>query len=210
MFKQLPAHSVDVIVTSPPYNLGINYSRYQDTLSAPDYLEWTNTWIAAAARVLRPDGSLFLNVGAKPSDPWTALDVAQAARSHLRLQNIIHWIKSIAIERSSAGAAAGLTRDLAVGHYKPINSDRFLNDCHEFIFHLTPLGDPRASIGSRSACRTRISRTSPAGVRRPRASAAAGTRGSSRTRRSSAATAIDRIRRRFRRGCPSSACGFTG
>jgi len=140
VFKQLPAHSVDVIVTSPPYNLGINYSRYQDTLSATDYLEWTNSWIAAAARVLRPNGSLFLNVGAKPSDPWTALDVAQAARAHLRLQNIIHWIKSIAIERSSAGAAAGLTRDLAIGHYKPINSDRFLNDCQEFIFHLTPLG----------------------------------------------------------------------
>ncbi len=30
--------------------------------------------------------------------------------------------------------------DLAVGHYKPINSDRFLNDCHEFIFHFTPQG----------------------------------------------------------------------
>ena len=140
VFQQLPAHSVDVIVTSPPYNLGIHYSRYQDTLSAPDYLAWTNAWVAAAARVLRPDGSLFLNVGAKPSDPWTALDVAQAARSHLRLQNIIHWIKSIAIDQSSAGAAAGLTRDLAVGHYKPINSNRFLNDCHEFIFHLSPQG----------------------------------------------------------------------
>jgi site-specific DNA-methyltransferase (adenine-specific) len=30
---------------------------------------------------------------------------------------------------------------LAVGHYNPINSDRFLNDCHEFIFHLTPVAD---------------------------------------------------------------------
>ena len=140
VFSHLDPHSVDVIVTSPPYNLGIAYNRYQDTLSGPDYLEWTNAWIAAAARVLRPDGSLFLNVGAKPSDPWTALDVAQAARGHLRLQNLIHWIKSIAIDRSSAGAAAGLTKDLAVGHYKPINSDRFLNDCHEFIFHFTPVG----------------------------------------------------------------------
>jgi len=137
VFAQLDAHSVDVIVTSPPYNLGIGYNRYQDTLPRADYLEWTNAWIGAAARVLRPDGSLFLNVGAKPSDPWTAFDVVQAARPHLRLQNIIHWIKSIAIERESAGLAAGLTRDLAVGHYKPINSDRFLNDCHEFVFHLT-------------------------------------------------------------------------
>ena len=141
VLSHVEAQSVDVIVTSPPYNLGIAYNRYQDTLSGADYLEWTHSWIAAATRVLRPDGSLFLNVGAKPTDPWTALDVAQAARSHLRLQNVIHWIKSIAIDRESAGVAAGLTRDLAVGHYKPINSDRFLNDCHEFVFHLTRNGE---------------------------------------------------------------------
>src|SRR5689334_18948710 len=72
VFAQLRPQSVDVIVTSPPYNLGIRYNRYQDTLSREDYLEWTNAWVAAAARVLAPDGSLFLNVGAKPSDPWTA------------------------------------------------------------------------------------------------------------------------------------------
>jgi len=143
VFRQMPPQSVDVIVTSPPYNLGIRYNQYQDTLSQADYLEWTHTWVAAAARVLRPDGSLFLNVGAKPSDPFTSLDVAQAARSHLRLQNIIHWVKSIAIERDMAGANAGLERDLAVGHYKPINSDRYVNDCHEFVFHFTPAGTTR-------------------------------------------------------------------
>ena len=32
VFRQLPPHSVDVIVTSPPYNLGIQYNRYQDSL----------------------------------------------------------------------------------------------------------------------------------------------------------------------------------
>jgi site-specific DNA-methyltransferase (adenine-specific) len=140
IFPRLPAGSVDVIVTSPPYNLGIRYSSYQDSLPQSEYLAWTGLWVAEAARVLSADGSLFLNVGARPSDPWTALDVAQQARTHLRLQNIIHWVKSIAIDRVSAGAAAGLTRDLAVGHYKPINSDRFLNDCHEFLFHFTPGG----------------------------------------------------------------------
>jgi site-specific DNA-methyltransferase (adenine-specific) len=140
LFRQLQPGSVDVIVTSPPYNLGVKYGRYADNLSRPDYLAWTDAWVAAAARVLSPDGSLFLNVGAKPSDPWTGLDVAQSARSHLRLQNIIHWIKSIAIDRDAAGAGAELKKDLAVGHYKPINSDRFLNDCQEFVFHFTPRG----------------------------------------------------------------------
>src|SRR5579872_1705078 len=86
VFKCLPEASVDVIVTSPPYNMGIRYNLYQDALDHEEYLAWTSEWVGAAARVLTSDGSLFLNVGTRPSDPWTALDVAQAARPHLRLQ----------------------------------------------------------------------------------------------------------------------------
>ena len=140
VFAALPSGSVSVIVTSPPYNLGIEYRSYDDSLPRAEYLQWTEAWTAAAARVLEPEGSLFLNLGAKPTDPWTAMDIAQAARKCLHLQNTIHWIKSIAIDKDAAGLGAGLERDLAVGHYKPINSPRFLNDCHEFIFHFTPSG----------------------------------------------------------------------
>jgi site-specific DNA-methyltransferase (adenine-specific) len=141
LLAALPERSV--VVTSPPYNLGIQYRTYDDGQPQQDYLDWTGRWVGATARVLTPQGSLFLNVGAKPTEPWTALDVAQAARPHLRLQNIVHWIKSIAIEAEAAGARVGLTEDLAVGHYKPINSSRFLNDCHEFVFHFTPEGVTR-------------------------------------------------------------------
>ena len=133
----LPAGSVQAIVTSPPYNLGIRYRSYADALPRERYLSWTGDWVRAAGRLLAADGSLFLNVGAKPTDPWTAIDIALAARPHLALQNTLHWIKSIAIDRDAAGAAAGLDRDLALGHYKPINSGRFVNDCHEFVFHFT-------------------------------------------------------------------------
>jgi site-specific DNA-methyltransferase (adenine-specific) len=76
--------------------------------------------------------------------------VAQAARAHLHLQNTIHWVKSIAIDRLAVGEDVGLSRDIAVGHYKPINSNRFLNDCHEFIFHLSPTAETpldRTAIG---------------------------------------------------------------
>jgi site-specific DNA-methyltransferase (adenine-specific) len=140
VFAAQPDASVSAIVTSPPYNLGVSYRTYDDTLPREQYLEWTQRWIAAARRVLNPAGSLFLNVGAKPTDPWTGMEVALAARGHLVLQNTIHWIKSIAIEKDAAGSGVNLERDIAVGHYKPINSPRFLNDCHEFIFHFTPGG----------------------------------------------------------------------
>ena len=161
VLDQLPAGSVDAVVTSPPYNLGIRYRSYDDAMPRDRYLEWTANWVRRAATALAPDGSLFLNVGAKPTDPWTAIDVAQAARPHLQLQNTIHWIKSIAIEKTLAGSRAGLQEDLAVGHYKPINSRRFLHDCHEFVFHFSPGGDTpldRQAVGVRYQDQSNVTR----------------------------------------------------
>jgi site-specific DNA-methyltransferase (adenine-specific) len=162
----LGAGSVDAIVTSPPYNLGIQYRSYDDGLPRAEYLEWTAQWVKAARGVLSEHGSLFLNVGAKPKDPWTALDVAQAVRPHLELQNIIHWVKSIAIEKALAGTRAGLADDLAVGHYKPINSNRFLNDCHEFVFHFSRTGATpldRRAVGVKYQDKSNITRWQQAG-----------------------------------------------
>ena len=36
----VPPGSVDVVVTSPPYNLGVRYSSYDDTISREEYLDW--------------------------------------------------------------------------------------------------------------------------------------------------------------------------
>jgi site-specific DNA-methyltransferase (adenine-specific) len=161
ILERLVPGSIDAIVTSPPYNLGIRYRSYDDTMPRAQYLEWTREWVSRAARAMAPDGSLFLNVGAKPTDPWTAIDVAQATRPHLQLQNTIHWIKSIAIEKSLAGTNSKLADDIAVGHYKPINSRRFLHDCHEFVFHFTAGGQTpidRQAIGVRYQDRSNIGR----------------------------------------------------
>ena len=166
ILDRLSPESIDVIVTSPPYNLGIRYRTYDDTMPREEYLRWTAEWVRRSATRLTRNGSLFLNVGAKPTDPWTALDVAQAARPYLRLQNTIHWIKSIAIEKALAGTRSGLADDLAVGHYKPINSRRFLHDCHEFVFHLTPGGNTpldRQAVGVRYQDQSNVARWQSAG-----------------------------------------------
>jgi site-specific DNA-methyltransferase (adenine-specific) len=139
----LDPKSIGVVVTSPPYNIGVKYRSYQDDIPRTEYLNWTDRWLRALGGAMADDGSLFLNVGAKPTDPWIPLEVAQVARRFFKLQNTIHWVKSIAIDRDAAGAAAGFEKDVAVGHYKPINSDRFVNDCHEFIFHFSPSGRTR-------------------------------------------------------------------
>jgi site-specific DNA-methyltransferase (adenine-specific) len=166
VLPSLPPASIGVLVTSPPYNLGIKYRTYSDDLPRKEYLNWTDRWVRAASKILRPDASFFLNVGAKPTDPWIALEVAQVTRRYFQLQNTIHWVKAIAIDRDATGASLPLDRDVAIGHYKPINSDRFVNDCHEFIFHFTPSGRTRLdrrAVGVPYQDRSNITRWASAG-----------------------------------------------
>ena len=148
--RRLAARSVDVVVTSPPYNLGVPYGAYQDRRPRPEYLRWIRKVSEAIDRVLSDRGSFFLNVSGPPKDPWLPWDVAREVGRTLVLQNVLHWVKSIAIEREAAGRSAGLGRDLAVGHYKPVASDRFVHGAHEYIFHFTRSGDvplDRLAIG---------------------------------------------------------------
>jgi site-specific DNA-methyltransferase (adenine-specific) len=86
VMRELPAKSVDVVITSPPYNLGIGYSAYRDTLPRSDYLRWTIDWCREMKRVLKDDGSFFLNIGAAPSNPMLPHEVVIALRDEFVLQ----------------------------------------------------------------------------------------------------------------------------
>ncbi len=146
----LAPDAVDVVVTSPPYNLGIRYGTHDDAAPREEYLAWCDRWARSVLRVLSPGGSFFLNIGGKPTDPYVPFDVLGVMRRHFVLQNVIHWVKSIAILGEDVGRYPGLDGDLMAGHYKPINSSRFVNDCHEYLFHFTHRGDvplDRLAIG---------------------------------------------------------------
>jgi len=163
-----PAGSVEVVVTSPPYNLGIKYEGYDDDGSREEYLDWTGRWFAGVSRLLHRNGSFFLNVGSRPRDPWVPFEVLAVAREHFRLQNVFHWVKSISVMKEDAGRCPAITGDIVVGHYKPINSKRFVNDCHEYIFHLTHRGDvklDRLALGVPYQDKSNVTRWAAAGGR---------------------------------------------
>lgn len=126
--KDLPEQSVDIVVTSPPYNLDIKYGSYQDDLPRDSYLKWLDDVFHAVKSCLKQDGDFFLNVGYSNIDPWVGMDVAQVARRHFVLQNNFTWVKSIYVDEKTHG------------HFKPINSQRFANPTWEHLFHFTPTG----------------------------------------------------------------------
>lgn len=161
VLQDFGAGSFDVVVTSPPYNLGINYNLYQDGMSREEYLDWIEAWGRQIQRVLDEGGSLFLNMGGKPTDPWVPFEVLARLRPLFHLQNVIHWVKSIAIDKADVGNYGKIQDDVAVGHYKPINSRRFINDCHEYVFHLTRCGKvslDRLAVGVEYQDKSNISR----------------------------------------------------
>lgn len=137
IFK-LDKKSIDIVVTSPPYNIGINYDGYKDKLKHEDYLKWMKKIANGISLCIKPTGHFFLNVSGTPLRPMLAYEILQEYLEYFKLQNTIHWIKNISIKGDSHG------------HFKPITSNRFLNHTHEFIFHLTKDGNQpidRLAIG---------------------------------------------------------------
>jgi len=137
LLPTLPENSVDLVVTSPPYNLGIAYKSFKDTAPRQVFLDWCREWATELKRVMTDDASFFLNVGAAPANPLMPhqliLALTNEPKPLFTLQNTFHWIKSITIETRA-------NEQISAGHFKPINSQRYVNDCHEYVFHLTKTG----------------------------------------------------------------------
>lgn len=60
--KLIEPESIDLIVTSPPYNLDIKYKSSSDRLPYDDYLSFTKQWLKKAYQWLKPDGRMCLNI----------------------------------------------------------------------------------------------------------------------------------------------------
>ncbi len=60
--ESIPKNSVDLIVTSPPYNIDIHYNSNSDNLTYEKYLEFSEKWIKKCYELVRDDGRFCLNI----------------------------------------------------------------------------------------------------------------------------------------------------
>lgn len=79
----IPKSSVDLIVTSPPYNVDIHYNSHKDDLSYDEYLEFTKKWLKKCYDLARDDGRFCLNIPLdknKGGQQAVCADITNAAR----------------------------------------------------------------------------------------------------------------------------------
>lgn len=136
---------VDIVVTSPPYNIGKNYgTSYNDNKSRIEYLDFIDEVGQKIKKILKDNGSFFLNIGNIPSNQWITIDIANIMRKYFVLQNKVIWTKSISIKKSDIIkkiSSSNIPEIVSIGHYQPVKSQKYLNNCFEEIFHFTHSGN---------------------------------------------------------------------
>jgi len=62
VMSKMPINSIDLILTSPPYGVGINYDVHDDDVVFEEYLKFTKTWLTEAYQLLKDDGRIAINI----------------------------------------------------------------------------------------------------------------------------------------------------
>ncbi len=100
--------SIDLIVTSPPYNLDIAYDSYKDGDSYGDYLLFSRNWLKEAYRVLKNDGRLCLNIPLdknKGGQQSVAADLTRIAKiAGFKYHSTIIWNEGNISRRTAWGS----------------------------------------------------------------------------------------------------------
>lgn len=121
--------SIDIVVSSPPYNISINYNTYSD--KKDNYIEWMHTVWNEACRILKPTGHLFLNIQPTRDNPLMPYLVVSGI--DWCIQNTFIWNKCVEID--------GYVR----GQGTVVKSSKYLPNGWEFIFHITESGKTHIS-----------------------------------------------------------------
>lgn len=97
LLKEIPDNSVNMVVTSPPYNINKKYGKYNDLIMFDEWEELISDITKEIYRILKPDGSFFLNLSPIPIGkdkeifPLPYLGYKIIKDNNFYLRNMITW-----------------------------------------------------------------------------------------------------------------------
>ncbi|MCF5913867.1 MULTISPECIES: DNA-methyltransferase [Aeromonas] len=130
IMSQLPRNSVDLTITSPPYNIG---KAYEEILDVHKYIEWCVSWLKKIHDVTAHNGALALNVG--------YLEVPKKGHAvpipYLLWDKTPFYLHQEIVWNYGAGVAS--RKRLSPRNEKVL---WFLKDSDNYTFNLDPIRDP--------------------------------------------------------------------
>ena len=113
ILKELPDKCIDLVVTSPPYWKGFEYEAYFN--SYKQYLDWCKEWLKETKRILKSNGTFYLNVINDSEITIRAFELMEIATKELmyKLHDTIIWYRY---------------------NQQPANTNRQLTNQCEYIF----------------------------------------------------------------------------
>jgi site-specific DNA-methyltransferase (adenine-specific) len=121
----------DLIIADPPYNIGYDYDDYRDRLADDAYLQWSELWIRAAAKLLAPSGALWIAI----SDEYAAeLKCIAHRKVGLHLRNWVVWYYTFGVH---------CERKFSRSHTHLLY---FVNDPRNFKFNVDAIRVPSARL----------------------------------------------------------------
>lgn len=97
VLKQLPDNCIDIAITSPPYNFGLDYSEHQDTATWRAYFKSLFAIFEQCIRVLKHGGRIIVNVSPLFSDYIPTHHMV----SHFFLEQGLIWKGEILWEKNN-------------------------------------------------------------------------------------------------------------
>ena len=97
LLKNIPDKSVNLVVTSPPYNIGKPYGKYKDKIPLNEWEELIDEVTKEIYRILTDNGSFFLNLSPIPFGedkeilPLPYIGYSIIKKNNFYLRNMITW-----------------------------------------------------------------------------------------------------------------------
>ena len=134
LLARLPEESVDLVVTSPPYNIG---KAYEPRRTVDEYVEWCAAWLGEICRVLTPGGAAWINVGhTSVPNRGTAVPIPYLLWPHL---GGLHLVQEVVWHQTNGVACR---RRLSPRNEKLL---WLVRDPTAHTFNLDPIRDPNVA-----------------------------------------------------------------
>ena len=130
LLRRVPAETVHLVLTSPPYNIA---KPYEKNLPLSEYVAWCAQWLEEIARVLTPTGAAWINLGylAVP-EQGTAVPIPYLLWPHLPM----HLMQEVVWQQSNGVACR---RRLSPRNEKLL---WLVKDPKRYVFNLDAIRDP--------------------------------------------------------------------